>query len=276
MMRKLIGVTLFMGLTVVQCGSDPNSLSGGLKETNAPADSTNTIVVMSYNILHGAGIDPQYDEISGAQGFPGNRVSKILGVIRAVDPDILGIQEALSWERDTPPFAEQFADSLGGLNYFLALSRGIHHVALYTKFRILQAVNFRDKFSRTALQATLEAAGGDTLQVFVAHIYPRLSENNAESNYLAAKAIELTGTKAVLMGDLNQLASNGPVGKVLKPAGWQVAGLDARIGIDHIWVSPLLSHDVQQLDPFEDFSISTELLDTASDHWPALANIRIR
>ena len=75
---------------------------------------------MSYNILHGAGIDPQYDEISGAQGFPGNRVSKILGVMRAVDPDILGIQEALSWERDTPPFAEQFADSAkGGISLVL-------------------------------------------------------------------------------------------------------------------------------------------------------------
>ncbi len=146
-MRRLIGVTLFMWLAAVQCDSDPNSLSGGLNETNTLADSTNTIVVMSYNILHGAGIDPQYDEISGAQGFPGNRVSKILGVIRAVDPDILGIQEALSWERDAPPFAEQFADSLGGLNYFLALSQGIHHVALYTKLKILEAVNFRDKFS---------------------------------------------------------------------------------------------------------------------------------
>jgi endonuclease/exonuclease/phosphatase family metal-dependent hydrolase len=273
---KSLSFSFYLSLVLLGCDSRPDSISGGLNDQNALGDSSSAITVMSYNILHGAGIDPQYDEISARQGFPGNRISKILRVIRAVDPDILGIQEALSWETGSPAFASAFTDSLDGFNYFLALSKGIHHVAIYTKFKILEATNFRDHFSRAALLAELATPEGDTLRVLVAHLHPSESDNTAESNYLVGEANDLNTGQSILMGDLNQLPSNGPIGSALTANGWQLAAKDTPIGIDHIWTSPAWLGENPQIHPLEGVATFRELLNAASDHWPVVAKVRIR
>ncbi|MCG8606093.1 endonuclease/exonuclease/phosphatase family protein [bacterium] len=267
--------SLYISLFLLACDSRPDSISGGLNNPKTMGGSRSTITVMSYNVLHGGGIDPQYDDISAEIGFPGNRISKVLQVIRAVDPDILGIQEALSWETGSPPFASAFADSLGGFNYFLALSKGIHHVAIYTKFKILKASNFRKQFSRAALMASLETSDGDTLSVLVAHIHPVGPDKIDESSHLVRMAKNLSTDKAILIGDLNQLPENGPVGDALSSGGWHLAAKDVPIGIDHIWISPAWPRQNHQMDALKDFSISTELLDVASDHWLVVAKVRI-
>lgn len=65
---------------------------------------------MSYNILFGAGADPVWEQRAARLSpfdYPGNRLPEILQVVKAAQPDILGIQEAADWDNGSLPIVEQ-------------------------------------------------------------------------------------------------------------------------------------------------------------------------
>ena len=65
-----------------------------------------------------------------------------------MNPDILGIQEACSWEKNDEEVAKQVAKELG-MHYYVAKSgRSRFNVALFSKLPIVSAKGFPDQFSR--------------------------------------------------------------------------------------------------------------------------------
>jgi hypothetical protein len=147
----VIALAVTLTLVIATDGNGGDSTVGGPTQTPSPAPTPiesptaplpETITVMTYNILKGAGadtVDPGNKEQAAQHGFPGNRLPTVLEVIRIADPDILGIQEANQWNMGSPPVVEKVADELG-MNHFLGLSTnsesGYASVVLFTKFDI--------------------------------------------------------------------------------------------------------------------------------------------
>jgi hypothetical protein len=155
-----------------------------IKQTVAPQE---TIKVMTYNILNGAGVDPTFEKWAADHGYPGNRLSKVLEVIKTADPDILGIQEANGWDKGNPSVTQQVADELH-MSYFIG--KGIapdSRVAILTKFNIKEAEDYPDNFSVGALRAEVMTPKGRSIQVFVVHFISPIQ--SAENKPVALKNI---------------------------------------------------------------------------------------
>ena len=115
-----------------------------------------SIPVMTYNILNGAGVLPDFEPFAAESGYPGNRLQQVIGIIRAVDPDILGIEEAAGWdwEEDLPEgmtesVAETVANELN-MNYCIGTcvysECGYNDVVLYTKYQIIESEDYQEEF----------------------------------------------------------------------------------------------------------------------------------
>jgi exodeoxyribonuclease-3 len=151
---------------------------------------------MSYNIfLGGAG-----------------RMEAITRVIRAIDPDLLGIQEA-----DDEAAIAHLARALD-MDYVYGKANTIHHVALLSRFPILRSINHPHPgiLRKTMLEAHVQLPGGDPLTLYVAHLNAfathggerrRVRELEAMLTTIAARAQE----PHLLFGDCNALAPGDPV-----------------------------------------------------------------
>ena len=65
----------------------------------------------------------------------GNRLDRVISVIKHVNPDIVGIQEACSWDKNDEAVAKQVAGELG-MHFYLAKSgRSRFNVALFSKLK---------------------------------------------------------------------------------------------------------------------------------------------
>ena len=124
--------------------------------------------VITYNIRNGLGANPANDS---CQTAPRNRLEQLISFIEAMDPDILGIQEASHWGDNELGCAREVAQRLG-MSYFLAEAGfGGHHVALFTKFEILEAHNYAREESHL-LRVKLQPPWGVSINVFVTHLPP--------------------------------------------------------------------------------------------------------
>jgi endonuclease/exonuclease/phosphatase family metal-dependent hydrolase len=233
-----------------------------------PATAPQSIRVMSYNVLYGAGATPYWEEIAATQpGFkyPGNRLPAVLEVIKGAEPDIVGIQEAAGWNSSEPLIIEQVAAELG-MNQFLALTPSGLNLALLTKFEIVETENLSDDVGNIgALRATLAIdRSGQQVHVFVVHLDPFSAATRAAQIGRLTQAMEpYRQAPTILMGDTNVECVNRPEQcqeyQLLSQAGWQLV-VKERYLINQIWSSPLLAGSASEIAfPGVDFSMSDHL-----------------
>jgi endonuclease/exonuclease/phosphatase family metal-dependent hydrolase len=237
------------------------------------------ITVMTYNILDGGGIGPTDPQGEWCCGPPhrrgccnapgGNRLPRILEVIKFADPDILGIQEAYLWQLDNQAIAREVAAELG-MNYYIGESENPDgaHVVLFTKFDIVEAESYPGYFeainSRGALHAELVTHSGQPIHTFVVH----LKAWDSEVPFLVEEMSSYLDNLTVLLGDMNFVDPSNWA-SMLREAGW-CHPLAEQQGIDQIWTSPALAPHVQPAPP-----IPTELIVGTSDHTPVVVEIAI-
>lgn len=270
---------------------------------------TRTINVMTFNILNGAGVetisagDKQWLE---EKGYPDNRFDEVIRFVKMVDPDILGIQEAMGWELGNPTIAEQFATELS-MNYVLGLDvhekSGLHHVGIFTKFEIIDVEDFGADFSSAAVRATIQTPDGLKIHVFNAHLMMPLREqsvvppehsdlsaldvNLLEAQSLVSEAQKYQNDAVIVLGDMNNyeygfdiLFENNTFGDRPRPASivehfrnagfYSPRGKDNQVqpvSIDQIWVSSVFNNH------FFSIPVPKGVPENVSDHQPVIAEI---
>jgi endonuclease/exonuclease/phosphatase family metal-dependent hydrolase len=237
------------------------------------------ITVMTYNILDGGGAGPTDPMGPWCCGPPhrrgccnapgGNRLPRILEVVKFADPDILGVQEAYLWQLDNQAIAREVAAELD-MNYFIGESESPDgaHVVLFTKFDIIEAESYPGYFEATnprgALHAELVTHSGEPIHIFVVH----LRAWDSEVPFLVEEMSPYLDNLTVLLGDMNFVDPSNWA-SMLREAGW-CHPLARQQGIDQIWTSPALAPYVQQAPP-----IPAKLRVGTSDHAPVVVEIRI-
>lgn len=242
--------------------------------TLSPALSS-TMRVISYNLLFGAGADPVWARRAAELrpfSYPGNRLPAILNVIKAADPDLLGVQEAAGWASGTPSIAQQVAEELD-MNYVIAPVANGLHLGLFTKFEILETENLSEPMGNVgALRAIVSTPAGERIHVFVIHLDPFAATTRAnEVAFLVEAMAPYQQAPTILMGDTNVTCLNDPENcreyQLLSEAGWHLA-LAGDYMIDQIWTSPGLAEPVEKITfPAGLFAIS--------DHYPVGAVIEL-
>jgi endonuclease/exonuclease/phosphatase family metal-dependent hydrolase len=230
------------------------------------AAMTSSFRIMSYNILYGGGITPEWEEKAnqGVFPYPGNRLPAILEVIKAAEPDIVGLQEAAGWQQEPDPMVQQVAAELG-MKQFLARTPSGLNLALLTRFQIVEAENLSDQVGNIgALRATIRTEAGQIVHVFVVHLDPFSAETRErEITTLTGIMAPYLQAPTLMMGDLNMVCLKDPANcreyQLLSQAGWQLV-VQEKYLVNQIWTSPLLSHSVKELTfPGGTFVISDHL-----------------
>lgn len=231
--------------------------------------------VMGYNVLFGAGADPDWERAAAKLSpfsYPGNRLPQVLEVIKNTQPDILGVEEAAAWDKGSPPLAQQIASELG-MNYFLAPTRSGLHVALFTQFEIVAAENLSEQMGNIGgLHAELATPDGQHLHVFVVHLDPFSAETRTtELTTMTALMAPYQQLPTLFLGDMNFHCLDNPADcqeyGVLNKDGWRLAAAGP-YQIDQIWISPPLDQ------PVEAISFPNALFDR-SDHLPVAGVINL-
>jgi endonuclease/exonuclease/phosphatase family metal-dependent hydrolase len=233
------------------------------------------LTVMTYNVAYGAGVDPTEAKIverdTGGK-LIGNRLDRVISVIKYVNPDVVGIEEACSWDKNDNAVAKQVAKELG-MHYYVAKSgKSRFNIALFSKLPIVSAKGFPDHFTRAALEADLKLPDGRTLDVFVAHFtWVRTAESQlSEIRYLAGQMKPHSSHLAVMMGDANfQYGVQKDSTEALQASGFVFAPPVGK-RIDQIWTSKPLADDIK-----EGRKIPAELTDGTSDHRPTVMVIGV-
>lgn len=263
----------FLLITAVIClmlaNCDTNNITAPPDSGIPPIDSMYTIKVMTYNILNGGGYISDFEPWAADFGYPGNRLPEILDVIRTIDPDILGIQEAAGWHWGEPSVADSVAQVLG-MNYFLAPCDdpefGFNDVVLFTKFRIVNAVDFPGSFWLASLMARLIDNNGMPIKVFVTHVKREMG-----LSHIYNKIGPNGDTLSIIMGDMN---CNAALFESYNP-GWKLVSEAVsayRRYIDQIWVSEI-SNSLGENIPLKSFYPSMSPLLPLSDHLPQVAKV---
>ncbi len=242
---------------------------------SAYAADTTKLIVMTYNVEYGAGVNPAEAKIAerASKGKrAGNRLNRVLAVVKYVNPDILGVEETCSWDKNDEAVAKQVAKELG-MHYFLAKSGHTRfNVALFSKLPIVSAKGFPDHFTRAALQAELALPDGRVLHVYVAHFNLMRERDGqlSEIRYLAEQMRPHAFDLGLMMGDCNfRYGTQKDSANALRASGFAIA---PPVGerIDQIWTSRPLANDI-----VEGRKIPTELTDGTSDHRPTVMVVGI-
>ena len=250
--------------------------TSALSPTSAPTPaSLMTIKVISYNVLFGAGVDRQYDDLLAPELRNKNRLPKFVSVINGVKPDILGIQEANGWNKGEPRVVQQVAEQLD-MNYYLAEAPKDFHVVLFTKFKIAAAENLSGKDGDTifetmrGLRAALLTHDGWSLNIFVVHLDPFSTRIRLyQVDTLIEKLEPYKEQTTIVLGDMN-FCVGSPEYTTLEQAGWR--NVVVATDIDQIWISSATSWTSKPLLLIGNFIRD---LWNLSDHLPVSAEIRI-
>lgn len=232
--------------------------------------------VMTYNVLYGAGATPEWEQVAASGrpfSYPGNRLPQIEALIQTVSPDVLAVQEAAGWDTGEPPVVQQVADDLELPHYFLARSQSKLHLALFSRFEIVEAENLSDPVGNIgALRVKLALPGGQFLTVFAVHLDPFSPATRAqELQTLTGLMAPYLASPALLMGDLNMNCMTESATcreyQILSQAGWRQVAVSDWV-IDQIWAAPLLANSAQEI------TFRAGLFDI-SDHYPVAAVIEV-
>jgi endonuclease/exonuclease/phosphatase family metal-dependent hydrolase len=283
---RLVLVIILMSLLISGGGSkqffEPTSVLNPIStkelipvtdpDSNATGSTSAMIRVVSYNILFGAGVDRQYDDLLPSELKNKNRLPELLSFLQEAKPDIMGIQEANGWDRGNPVVVHQVAEELA-MNYYLAEAPNDFHVVLLTRFKIAAVENLSgkegDPISETmrALRATLLNAEGQSLNVFIVHFDPfstriRLCQLDSMINQLDPYKEQTT----ILLGDMN-FSVDSLEYVALRQAGWQPVAVSTEV--DQIWIPA--DTDLSGKPPFMLESPVSGL----SDHLPVGAEFKL-
>lgn len=228
-----------------------------------------TFLVMTFNIECGAGVAAvQYSSncmlLYERVQEEGGRIDKVIEFLREVQPDILGVQEALRWADYETRTGQIVAEQLG-LNYILGISpSGDNHVALFTRFEILESETYGEPFTRAVLRTKLQLPNESFINVFVVHLKPgaRRSEIEALINILGPYADE----PSIVMGDFN---TSGGIG--LEQRGFELAAINY---VDKIYATSNVGNYAVGLRHV--IEVDVPLTYSLSDHYPVMVEIAIQ
>ena len=268
-------IVLLLLLLTTACGSD-GATSPPPKEKEP---EFRTVRFMTYNIRR-----------TGREEEPW-RLPLVMDVIRAHNPDVIGLEEAHLWEDGEPPLADSVATALGMNTTYAPIWEpdcnpppcGSGRVIL-TRFAVVRSDTLYTPISlHPILRAVLVDGEGRPWIVYVAHLSS--ASATAEEKRMEREAVRnlvVAGgdTLSVALGDWNmpydELAEFLP--------GWTCLAYNTRLSIlyhastvpiDHIWlsgdVSDVLAHGSVDL-----YSVIGDKMDQASDHHPVQATIRLR
>jgi endonuclease/exonuclease/phosphatase family metal-dependent hydrolase len=253
--------------------------------------------VMTYNIAFSGGAVPDLYEMWDGDGhgeWNHDRRPDLLKIIRSINPDILGLQEAFCWDSYDPPVYKNFADSLGMEYYYYPEREEAewNGICIYSKYPI-ESTDFllsqpcvpnQDQVVNGTymVKVRLLIDGDRTVDVLVCHLgvgyIPGLITCEAET--LSAYIISNFSPYTILMGDMN--FADGPLGiewsQLLIKANLRFLHSDTERTyphqIDQIWATNNLYqqskiYDLENIYELFDSDIS-DLLDKASDHFPVI------
>lgn len=175
-----------------------------------------TFKVMAYNILFGAGVEPDHAE------QPGNHLNDLIALVKEADPDFLGLEEVSGWEAGNPSVIEQFASAVKMEYYYLAPNLTTLNNAIFSKYPILETQNLSDIVSIGALRAKVQLPDGSTLNLVVVHLNPENSYlRSCEFDRLRSLMESYRYEPGILMGDWNASYSSSEA-RYLTQAGWEL------------------------------------------------------
>jgi endonuclease/exonuclease/phosphatase family metal-dependent hydrolase len=252
--------------------------------------SDHTIVVMTYNILHGEGLDGKLD------------LDRTAEVIRQVNPTVVGLNEVDNNFSGRSKFInepEYLAEKLG-MHYVYgpALILGdpkkpnMYGNALLSKHPIKKMKNHKlyhqeGQEPRICIEATIDIKGVE-YTFMVTHLDHQSTEVRVKQAQDIAKITGDRPGKTILMGDFNApppldgqdeeaAKRSRPIAVIMEKfkdtfvlAGNGSGGSSrSRRRIDYIFVSPDLAENVQECEV-----IYNDLTAIASDHRPVVAQIK--
>lgn len=232
------------------------------------------LVVLSYNIHRGVGLDRRLD------------LGRVADVIAETSAGVAGLQEVIRDEGF--PDADQaryLADRLGMTLVMGATRRhgreGTYGNALLTRWPVLGSsacdLTFREREPRGCLRVALDV-GGMPVHVFVSHFGIAMRERRDQVGRLAAfirRPAEISGPR-VLLGDFNEW-HRGPVSRRLRK---EFPSPMRRMRRTHPAVFPLFALDRiywdRELEGREFLVHRSRLARVASDHLPVVARLSVR
>ena len=232
------------------------------------------LVVLSYNIHRGVGLDRRLD------------LDRVADVIAETSAGVAGLQEVIRDEGF--PDADQaryLADRLGMTLVMGATRRhgreGTYGNALLTRWPVLGSsacdLTFREREPRGCLRVALDV-GGMPVHVFVSHFGIAMRERRDQVGRLAAfirRPAEISGPR-VLLGDFNEW-HRGPVSRRLRK---EFPSPMRRMRRTHPAVFPLFALDRiywdRELEGREFLVHRSRLARVASDHLPVVARLSVR
>jgi len=232
------------------------------------------LVVLSYNIHRGVGLDRRLD------------LDRVADVIAETSAGVAGLQEVIREEgfADADQ-ARYLADRLGMTLVMGATRRhgreGTYGNALLTRWPVLGSsacdLTFREREPRGCLRVALDV-GGMPVHVFVSHFGIAMRERRDQVGRLAAfirRPAEISGPR-VLLGDFNEW-HRGPVSRRLRK---EFPSPMRRMRRTHPAVFPLFALDRiywdRELEGREFHVHRSRLARVASDHLPVVARLSVR
>ena len=269
-------------------GADTNTYSGEI--------FIKDITVMTYNIAFSGGAVPDLYEMwnnDGYSAWTSDRRSELLKIIRQVNPDILGIQEAFVWDSDEPKVYERFADSLGMEYYYYPEYEEAewNGICIFSKFPIESTAFYLHQpcvsdqtYNGTySVKSVLRITDNRTIDIYSCHLMFQVpGAQTCEVENLSETLKTGFNPNTILMGDMNYNISrnNGEYYyQLLSESGLSYLHSENETEgpqyIDQIWSSANLYdkslvynyYNIERLFDTE----TRQLLDVASDHYPAVA-----
>lgn len=140
------------------------------------------------------------------------RLSRILQAVRAARPDVLGILEAVNWQRDRKKRFVLFSHRAGFRYRLFSPSNTRHHLALFSRLPLGEHAAVRQGFRHSLIQAAIPVRGFGDITLFLVHFDPRgEDERLRELERVVARARRVR--HAVIFGDLNALSPHDPYPK---------------------------------------------------------------
>ncbi|MBI1848205.1 MAG: endonuclease/exonuclease/phosphatase family protein [Candidatus Rokubacteria bacterium] len=232
-----------------------------------------TLVVASYNIHRGVGLDRRRD------------LGRIADVIAEIGPDVIGLQEVIR-AGDTAHLdqAMHLASKLG-MEFVMGATRshgaaGIYGNAVLTRWPVVGSARCDISHGRREPRGCLRVdvdVDGVTLHVFNAHFGLALRERRAQLELLGAFMAVSSGLLGprLLMGDFNEW-HRGPITRGLRR---EFSSPIRRMRRTHPAIFPLFRLDRIYWDvelEGQEFHVHrTRLSRVASDHLPVVARLRL-
>lgn len=189
-----------------------------------------TFLIMSYNILFGAGWFEEAALARESEGYMPNSLNKVIELIKFYNPDIVGIQEAVSWQFNNDSIAKYVSNELK-MNYILSPGwLQEWNVLIMTRFEIIDYDLFSKEYRNGALRVRLKSYSGDTLVVYNFHLRPEYEQDvTAFNHFIYNLEKSLSG---IAMGDFNESPES-----VKFPADWILATTSSNSNSDQIWLT---------------------------------------